>query len=107
MRLTGETRRLDEVSDLDREQMLALMQRYYEGVRREDFEHDLSGKDWVIMALPADIHDPRFFDAVFLSSGDGRPSCRCAVFRRHDRRFAILGEESVGNALGAIGFVAD
>ncbi len=50
MRLTGETRRLDEVSDLDREQMLALMQRYYEGVRREDFEHDLSGKDWVIMA---------------------------------------------------------
>ena len=50
MRLTGETCRIDEVSDLDREQMFALMQRYYENVRREDFELDLAGKDWVITA---------------------------------------------------------
>ena len=50
MRLTGETCRVDEVSELDRDQMFALMQRYYENVRREDFELDLAGKDWVITA---------------------------------------------------------
>lgn len=50
MRLTGETCRLDEVSDLDREQLFALMQRYYENVCRENFDRDLSDKDWVIIA---------------------------------------------------------
>jgi len=50
MHLTGETCRIDEVSDLDREQMFSLMQLYYENVRREEFELDLAGKDWVITA---------------------------------------------------------
>jgi hypothetical protein len=40
-----------EVTRADRDAMFALMDRYYEGVRREVFEADLDEKRWVIQVL--------------------------------------------------------
>lgn len=49
-RLTGEVLRIENVRDEDREQMYALMKRYYENVRRDTFESDFASKTWVIAA---------------------------------------------------------
>ena len=50
MQLNGHICPVDEVSECDREQMFALMQRYYENVRRDEFFADLDEKDSVILA---------------------------------------------------------
>lgn len=44
---------LPDVTGHQRDEMYALMQRYYAGMRRETFEHDLNMKDWII-----EITDP-------------------------------------------------
>jgi hypothetical protein len=53
MKLLGSLVPLEDVTRAQREQMFALMTRYYENVRRDRFEADLDEKQWVIQ-----LHDP-------------------------------------------------
>ncbi|MBW3540601.1 MAG: hypothetical protein KY476_10035 [Planctomycetes bacterium] len=48
MSATGRIRRVEELPAGRRDEMFALMLRYYDGMRREAFEADLDEKDWVI-----------------------------------------------------------
>lgn len=50
MRLTGQVCPIDEIPLHEREQMFALMQRYYEKISRNEFEADFRGKDLAIVA---------------------------------------------------------
>ncbi len=50
MRLTGHICPIVDLSPRDRDQMFALMQRYYENVNRETFDQDLREKDFAIVA---------------------------------------------------------
>ncbi len=54
MRLTGHICPISEISQHDRNQMLALMQRYYENIDRDTFEQDLDEKDLAIVARNRD-----------------------------------------------------
>ncbi len=60
-RLTGRVLPLAEVTGQQREQMFALMDRYYEGMRREAFEADLNEKTWLIQIIDGDTGDIRGF----------------------------------------------
>lgn len=51
MWLEGKLMRVREVTPAQRDQMYALMDRHYEGMRRADFESDLAEKQWVIALL--------------------------------------------------------
>ncbi len=51
MKLIGRLLSIGEVTRAQRDAMFALMDRYYEGVRREVFEADLDEKRWVIQLL--------------------------------------------------------
>jgi hypothetical protein len=48
MRLTGRLINVSELTPSDRREMLALMDRHYQGVSPERFAADLENKDWVI-----------------------------------------------------------
>ncbi len=48
MKLTAELIAVPDISDDQRDEMLVLMNRYYEGVNRETFHADLDEKQWVI-----------------------------------------------------------
>ena len=54
MRLTGQICPISEISQHDRNQMFALMQRYYENIDRDTFEQDLDEKDVAIVARNRD-----------------------------------------------------
>ena len=51
MQLTGRIISVTEVDERQREQMFALMQRYYLGMNQADFETDLREKQWVIQVV--------------------------------------------------------
>ena len=48
-RLSGEVKRIGELGEGERAEMLALMSRYFEGIAREPFERDLGEKEWAIL----------------------------------------------------------
>jgi hypothetical protein len=50
-RLIGRIAAREEVTSEEREQMFALMDRYYAGMRRDAFDADLDEKQWVIQIL--------------------------------------------------------
>jgi hypothetical protein len=54
MPLTGHICPISEISQHDRNQMFALMQRYYENIDRDTFEQDLDEKDLAIVARNRD-----------------------------------------------------
>jgi hypothetical protein len=43
------------LSSMQRDEMFALLQRHFDGVTREQFDHDLTAKDWVIEIRPDDM----------------------------------------------------
>src|SRR5262249_17008954 len=51
MKLVGRLLAIEEITSVQRDAMFALMDRHYEGVRREAFERDLDEKRWVIQIL--------------------------------------------------------
>lgn len=51
MKLLGRLVPVAEIPRSERDAMFALMDRYYEGVRREVFENDLAEKRWIIQIL--------------------------------------------------------
>lgn len=52
MKLTGRLVRMSDVTSEQRDAMFALMERYYENVKRVNFEADLDEKHWIIQ-----VHD--------------------------------------------------
>ena len=79
--LSSQIELADSLSACDREQMLVLMQTYYEGVSSRDFHRDLSEKHWVItLRAPSGeicgfstqvlLQVPGQFDSLTLFSGD-------------------------------------
>jgi hypothetical protein len=75
MKLVGRLVRAAEVTPAERDVMFALMDRYYEGVRRDVFEADLAEKRWVIQLVHPDTGWLCGFSTQMLLEADagGRP----------------------------------
>jgi len=74
-RLRGTVRPVRELSDGDRGAMFRLMERYYDNVRPEHFEADLSEKEWVALLHERDGGAVRGFSTLMRLEDeiDGRP----------------------------------
>jgi len=57
MKLEGRLCDINDVTDSQRDQMFALMERNYLGMRRDVFENDLDEKQWVIQLVDAQAGD--------------------------------------------------
>jgi hypothetical protein len=49
MKLTGQVVRLNDITDVEREEMFLLLETYYANVDRSSFQSDLDEKHWVIL----------------------------------------------------------
>ncbi len=79
-RLTGRILPVEDVTDQQREQMFALMEQYYAGMRRDVFEADLREKSWVIQVIEADTGAVRGFSTQQLLQVPRRGGTVLALF---------------------------
>jgi len=56
MKLEAQIVRVAGLDGYDRDQMFGLMERYYDGMKRDGFEADLNEKQWVILLQDCDSH---------------------------------------------------
>lgn len=75
MRLCAHTIPAAAIESRRRDQMFALMEQYYAGMKRESFESDLDEKDWVIELVEPTTREVRGFSTqrVITVQVDGRP----------------------------------
>jgi hypothetical protein len=75
MKLLGRLVPVAEVTQLQREQMFALMTRYYENVRRDAFDADLAEKLWVIQLIDPSTRELCGFSTqtILEATVQGRP----------------------------------
>lgn len=75
MKLRAQTIPVAEIERRRRDQMFALMEQYYAGMKRDSFESDLDEKQWVIELVDPATRELRGFSTqrVFAVEVDGRP----------------------------------
>src|SRR5688500_11297964 len=66
MELRAEIIPIVELREGDKEEMFALMEQYYAGMRRDVFEADMSEKRWIIELLDADTGKIRGFSTQMI-----------------------------------------
>jgi hypothetical protein len=79
-RLIGRILTREDVTARQREEMFALMDCYYAGMRREEFESDLDEKEWVIQIVDSQTHAIRGFSTQMMLQAKRRGRTVRALF---------------------------
>lgn len=68
MKLAGKIKEVNSLSQVEKDRMFELMASYFDNMKRETFERDLSEKQWVILLEDLDIGYIRGFSTQMLMS---------------------------------------
>lgn len=80
MRLRAQVIPIAEVASRRRDEMFALMEQYYAGMKRETFENDLSEKQWVIELIDQGTQELRGFSTQMVIAVEVRGQPIRALF---------------------------